>query len=518
MNRKDPASRRLKSRHGSPNVSPQVHVGRCANGHPTPCACDHDRMNKPKPDTDSLLELVDEAGILVLVLDSSGRVLRFNHALEIVTGWHREDAEGKDWFDNFIPNESREQLRRICLRSSSRERALGYSGALLKRDGTERTIDWLHSELSDDEGLRLGVLCIGRDVTDLQNVRDALRASEERNRGILETAVNAIITINDRGIIESVNPSTERLFGYTKEEMVGRNVNMLMPNPYKEQHDNYLHNYHRTGVRKIIGIGRETIAQRKDGSVFPVDLSVGEVQLPQGKVFTGIIRDISDRKRLEQEMLEISEKEQQRIGQDIHDDLCQQLAAISCLAKVVNQRLQSANNPDAQSMADIVRLISQANTRAREMSRGLVPVVLEAGGLMSALTELATGTEKIFRVSCRFWCEQQVLINDNLAAVQIYRIAQEAVANAMKHSGADRIEIQLSIEDQSIILRVRDNGVGFPEQTPHSAGIGMGLLTMSHRAKMLGGHLTVVPEEGGGTEVRCVVPLHENLKKSHSHS
>jgi PAS domain S-box-containing protein len=151
-------------------------------------------------------------------------------------------------------------------------------------------------------------------LKELMEVREALQTSEQRHRAILETAVNAIITINERGIIDSINSSTVQMFGYTSEELVGKNISVLMPSPYREGHDGYLQNYKETGVRKIIGIGRETVAQRKDGSVFPIDLSIGEVVLPQGTFFTGIIRDITERKRLEQEILDISEKEQQRIG------------------------------------------------------------------------------------------------------------------------------------------------------------------------------------------------------------
>nr|WP_075090156.1 PAS domain S-box protein [Verrucomicrobium spinosum] len=217
-------------------------------------------------------------------------------------------------------------------------------------------------------------------LRELEEVREALRLSEDRNRAIVETAVNAIITINERGVIESVNSATVRMFGYVTEEMIGRNVSMLMPSPYREQHDGYLGNYLRTGERKIIGIGRETLAQRKDGTIFPMDLSVGEVKLPRGRIFAGIIRDITDRKELEQQILGISEEAQHRIGQDLHDDLCQQLAAIGCLAKVVLQRLESTRNGESANVAEIVKLISQANTRAREMSRGLVPVVLDSEG------------------------------------------------------------------------------------------------------------------------------------------
>lgn len=347
----------------------------------------------------------------------------------------------------------------------------------------------------------------------MEKLREDLRASEERHHAILETAVNAIITIDEQGLILSVNSATEKLFGYTKKEMMGRNVSMLMPAPYREQHDHYLSHYRHTGDRKVIGIGREVVAQRKDGSVFPVDLSVGEVQLPSGRIFTGIIRDISDRKELEQKILEISEEEQQRIGQDIHDDLCQQLAAIGCLAKVAHQRLKHNHTEEAEGLSEIVRLLSQANTRAREMSRGLVPVVLDSDGLMAALGELATGTEKIFRISCRFWCDPPVHVRDNKTAVQLYRIAQEAVGNAIKHSNADRIEISLSLSEGNIHLSIRDNGVGIPDHVP-GKGTGMGLLTMTHRAKMLGGRLTVIPVDIGGTQVLCIVPMPANISKT----
>ena len=342
-------------------------------------------------------------------------------------------------------------------------------------------------------------------LTELQKAREALKETEDRARGVLETAVNAIITINERGVIETVNPATERIFGYTAEEMIGQPVNMLMPNPYRDQHDGYIARYLETGERKIIGIGRETVARRKDGSIFPVDLSVGEVRLASGRIFTGIIRDITDRKFLEQKILDISEEEQQRIGQDIHDDLCQQLAAIGCLSQVVQQKLRNSDSEEARSMEQIVRLLSQANARAREMSRGLVPVVLESEGLMSALSELASGTEKIFRVSCRFWCEEPVLVRDNKVATQLYRIAQEAIGNAIKHSHADRIEITLLAQNAKFILRIRDNGIGIPDHSP-GRGTGLGLLTMTHRARMLGGQLNVGPDEFGGTQVECIVP------------
>ncbi len=342
-------------------------------------------------------------------------------------------------------------------------------------------------------------------IETVEDLRSALAASEMRVSGILETAVNAIITINRQGMIETVNAATVRIFGYTREEMIGQNVSMLMPSPYREQHDDYLANYERTGKRKIIGIGREALAQRKDGSLFPIDLSVGQVDLPEGRIYTGIIRDLSERKQLEEKLLSISEAEQARIGQDIHDDLCQQLAAIGCLCKVVYQRLSANGNPEALQLAEITRLITQANARAREMSRGLMPVVLDSEGLMSALADLASSTERIFRVSCPFRCDSPVQVGNNQIAIQLYRIAQEAVANAIKHSRAGRIEVSLACEQGVITLKIADDGVGIPDHSART-GTGMGLLTMNHRARMVGGALTVEKDSHGGTVVICTAP------------
>ena len=125
----------------------------------------------------------------------------------------------------------------------------------------------------------------------------ALHEAEQRLRAILETAVEGIITINERGIIESVNPAAERIFGYPASEIIGSNVNVLMPAPYREEHDGYLESYVRTGHARIIGIGREVKGQRKDGTTFPMDLSVSEVLLPGRRIFTGFVRDITERKR-----------------------------------------------------------------------------------------------------------------------------------------------------------------------------------------------------------------------------
>ena len=329
----------------------------------------------------------------------------------------------------------------------------------------------------------------------------ALRESEERLRAILQTAVEGIITIDERGIMESLNPAAERIFGYRASELVGRNVSILMPSPYRQAHDGYMSNYKRTGHARIIGIGREVVGQRKDGSVFPMDLSVSEVKLADKRLFTGFVRDVTDRKRLEKEILEISELEQQRIGQDLHDGLCQQLAGIELMSQALEQRLGAKSRADAVRAGEIARHVRESIAHTRSLARGLSPVELDAKGLMSALQEMAANVEKIFGIQCVFRCGAPVLIHDNAVATHLFRIAQEAVSNSIKHGKATRIEIGLTALPERIMVAVRDNGAGFPKVP----GRGMGLRIMNYRAGVIGGSLAIQKEESGGTTVVCSV-------------
>lgn len=343
-----------------------------------------------------------------------------------------------------------------------------------------------------------------RNRTQRERSASALRDSAERLRAILETAVEGIITIDERGIIESFNLAAERIFGYRAKEVIGRNVSILMPSPHREQHDTYLGNYLRTGHAKIIGIGREIVARRKNGTVFSMDLSVSEVRLADRRLFTGFIRDITERKQLEKEILEISEREQRRIGQDLHDGLCQHLAGIELMSQVLEQKLARRSKAAAARASDIAKNVRDAIGHTRLLARGLSPVTLESEGLMSALQELAINTEKIFRVACRFDCNPPVLVQDYPAATHLFRLAQEAVSNAIKHGKAKRILIRLKEERGRLALSIIDNGSGFPTKIPKSKG--MGLRIMQSRAGMIGGTLAIERNAAGGTSVTVAAP------------
>ena len=448
---------------------------------------------------------------------------------------------------------------------------------------------------------------------------------EERLRAILNTAVDGIVTISEAGIIDAVNPAVCDLFGYTEAELIGQNVKILMPEPDHTRHDGYLRNYRKTGHAKIIGVGREVVGRRKNGEEFPLDLAVSEIKLPDRRLFTGFIRDITERKEaeaalrryerivsacddmlsfvgrdyvyrevndayvrfhgrrreeivgstiadlygdaffereiqprvdrclrgedlhyetmfnlprrgrrwldvrlspyrssegsitgfavnardmterkeLEKQIADSRVEEQRRIGRELHDNLGQQLTGIEFMSQALCDRLEATSNKHAVDAAQIAELTREAVSHTRALARGLNPVVFEADGLMAALEQLAENSARLFKADCRFRCDKPVLVSDNSVATHLYRIAQEAVHNAVRHGKPTRVELALSQTRERIILAIRDNGKGMPKRLPRKRG--MGLHVMHYRATLAGGSLVVLRCEGGGTEVVCTI-------------
>jgi len=337
--------------------------------------------------------------------------------------------------------------------------------------------------------------------TERKRDQAAVRDGEARLRAILDTAVEGIITIDELGIIESFNAAAEEIFGYKASEIIGRSVNTLMPMPYRREHDGYLANYLRSGHARIIGIGREVVGQRKDGTVFPMDLSVSEVRLEDRRLFTGFVREITERKRLEAEVLEISERERRSLGQGLHDGLCQHLTGIELLSRVLEQNLAKSSHSGAVQAGKIAEHVREAISQTRELARGLSPVGVESDGLMSALQQLTASVSSLFQVDCRFECAEPILVSDNGVATHLYRIAQEAINNAIKHGKAREVAVRLRRDTHSAQLVVTDHGAGFPKDLPNNGG--MGLQIMKYRAGMIGASLEIRPANGQGTTVVC---------------
>lgn len=343
--------------------------------------------------------------------------------------------------------------------------------------------------------LRIDVNTTNKNLSD----EPRLRRSEAQLQALVETAVDAIITIDIKGTVQAFNPAAERLLGYQKEEILGRNVNMIMPQPYAAEHDGYLRDYLETGVRRIIGIGRQVLAVRKDGSTFPADLSVSEIDLQECHLFTGVLRDISERRRLEKEVLEISSREQKRIGRDLHDGLGQELTGIAFLAEALHGRLKRENWPESERAGDIARLANQAIEHTRSLVKGLCPVNLGSDGLMIALDDLARQIEERHQLACKFTCHHPVLVHDHNTAMHVYYIAQEALTNSLRHGHPRHIWMSLDRHEQVGTLIIEDDGRGIEDDEALDAG--RGLHIMRYRVDNLGGTLQINPREGGGTRV-----------------
>jgi PAS domain S-box-containing protein len=220
--------------------------------------------------------------------------------------------------------------------------------------------------------------------------------------------------------------------------------------------------------------------------------------------FLGVATNVTERIRLERQILEISDREQARIGQDIHDGLCQQLVSLAFDANSLEQSLTSQSRPESAVAHRISALLDETITESRRVSRGLYPVRLETEGLVPALTDLANTTSERFNVRCFCKTEAPGPVCDHTTATHLYRIAQEAVNNALKHSGARTVSIQLTESNDRIELTVEDDGTGIERVPPQNSG--MGLHTMDYRARSLGGNLRLFRPDRGGTVVSCQVP------------
>jgi signal transduction histidine kinase len=243
-------------------------------------------------------------------------------------------------------------------------------------------------------------------------------------------------------------------------------------------------------------LARRTMTVVIVGSLFAILLAIAS---------TGIlIADIGHRERLEKEVLEISEREQRRIGQDLHDGVCQHLTGISLFSRSLQQRLAGKSAAEASEAANITSLINDGIEQVRRVTRGLHPVPDEPGGLMIALRELTDSVRSTGKLACLLDCPEPVLISDQVAATNLYRIAQEAVQNTVRHATATAIVVTLRSKDDGIKLSVRDDGCGIPEDRP---GKGLGLEIMNYRANTIGATLEVQPGETKGTVVICSLPL-----------
>jgi PAS domain S-box-containing protein len=359
-----------------------------------------------------------------------------------------------------------------------------------------------------------------------------LQASEERVQSIVDHVLDGIITIDETGTVETFNPAAERVFGFHSSEVIGNNIKMLMPAPYHGEHDGYLTNYLATGNAKIIGIGREVVGRRKDGTTFPMDLAVSEFSLGDHRYFTGIVRDISDRKRAETALRETAE-ELARSNLDLEQfayvashDLQEPLRAVAGCAQVLARRYEGklddrADELIAHTVDGVSRMQGLINDLLAYSRIGTRGAAFETTDVGFALDRAVANLEAAIAES------EAVVARDELPVVQadasqLTQLFQNLVGNAIKFRGAQtpRIHVGAHRTNGTWVLSVRDNGIGLEAeyfdrifvifQRLHTRaeypGTGIGLAVCKKIVERHGGKIWVESEPGRGTTFFFTIP------------
>ncbi len=376
--------------------------------------------------------------------------------------------------------------------------------------GARRNVLVSPTALRNGQGKIIGAINCLHDITVRKRTENALRESEERSRAVIHQSTAGITGTDLTGRIIFANEKFCSMLGYKERELVGKTIfEITHPGDAIES---------RLLFRRIVTKGEpyqlEKRYLRKDGSALWVSVSASPLRDAEGKTQSAvaIIIDISDQKKaqafledrargLEGEILAISDREQRRIGQDLHDSLCQHLTAIAFMARSVALRLKKHRVIEVEHIEEIAELINDGVTEARTIARGLHPVEMEPPGLVTALAALVK--QRHWPVSCRLEADEEISVQDSTVALHLYRIAREAVINANKHARAREIIVRMRRSGKGIELSVIDDGVGIPGNSP--AGSGMGFHIMQYRARSIGARLEIKPIKPHGTRVTCYV-------------
>ena len=347
---------------------------------------------------------------------------------------------------------------------------------------------------------KLNITCMG--VSENKADRNQIEGRLRELAAIVENSDDAIISATLDGVIVSWNEAAERIYGYTAEEAIGHSASMLVPPSHANELPEIMERIQRGEWTKNL----ETTRCRKDGTLINVLLTVSPVSHLMGRDTGALViaRDITLRKRLEEKLLEIGADERRRLGHDLHDGLGQFLLGIALKTKMLEEALTKGKSPEAWRAKEVVGLVNTAITQARNLAHGLDPIHVEANGLVAALRNLAAQTRELFQVDCTFACKREQLDVNTQTGIAFYRVAQEAIHNAIRHGQARQIKVELAVNNAQLCLKVFDNGKGFPPDSKSYSG--MGLHIMQFRANSIGGHLTIESQPNKGARIECTVP------------
>lgn len=479
------------------------------------------RANFRMPDpAERLSAIINTTVDGIIVIDGGGLIESFNPAAERLFGFAEAEVVGRN-VSVLMPTPFREDDEQYLERYGATGEVAGLGTAREvrghRKDGSEFPLHLSVGEMFIDGERKF--TCLLHDLTLRVRLEDRLRASEEKWRAVIDSAIDGIIVIDARGRIEAFNPAAAKMFCYGEDEVVGQNVNLLMPSPYHEQHDGYLSRYIATGDARIIGTGRDVSGRRQDGSIFPLHLSVGETITKGERRFTGILHDLTARVALEAQLRERSALAQLgEMAAMIAHEVKNPLAGIRGAVQVIGGRLP-AGNTDAPMMKEIVARIDSLDAMMKDLLRFARPPTpkrapIDMVALVLVTADLLKRDQNLSGVDIVVEGAAPPVPAD---AEMLKMVIQNLLLNAVHAvNGRGRIRVGIDSEDKWCRIAISDRGPGIPADirekifipffTTKKRGTGLGLPTSKRFIDAHNGRITIECPSSGGTTVTIQLP------------
>ncbi len=433
----------------------------------------------------------------ILTLDLSGTITYLSPAAERITGFTLDDTEGNR-FQKFLPKNEQPKLTKAFAHIMQGHSGDGMILQTSNKDGLTIYLECNAVPIIRNNEIA-GAQIVFRDITERKRIEEQLRKNEYTYRLLAESQKDVFFTLSADGTVTYCSPAIKQFGGYNAPDVLGTHFNNYLT---VETEPRWIEQMFDKLVMKKQSPSWEFLYSPKDRAPFPVEVtSIATVSENQEITLQCIMRDITEKKRLEKEIVEISEREKRQVGQDLHDGLGQLLTGISFMSKRLESDLADKSLKETAAAARITQLIGDSISQTRDIAKGLYPVNLDEGNLIEAFKQLANERSEMFNISCHFRANKNIVILNKSKTIHLYRIAQEAISNAFRHGKADRIELYLKEHKGNISLTIKDNGVGIEE--PNDKHTGIGLKTMDYRARIIGAVFDIHRAEDGGTIMRC---------------
>jgi PAS domain S-box-containing protein len=461
-----------------------------------------------------LAGLLDSAMDAIITVDEAQRIVLYNRAAERIFGWPTDEVMGQR-LDRLLPERFRSEhadfVRRFGSTGTTSRRISGSSVVYgLRRSGEEFPVDASISQLATPEGKLYTVIL--RDVSERREGEREQARLAARLSGLLDSAMDGIISVDAAQKIILYNQAAERIFGWNPAQVIGRPLDMLIPERFRMHHREHVRHFGETGTTsRRMGQSMVLRGLGANGEEFPIEASISQLDTAEGKLFTVILRDVTERERAQRELAaaaaeasRLREQEKARVARELHDELAQSLTALKMDAAWASENLHRKEEAAARLQA-ILATLDAAVTATRRIAADLRPPVLDDLGLLAAIEWLAHSFRQRHGIPCELDLDEELVLQEPYAT-GLFRIAQEALVNVGKHAHARRVQLRLRRERDGIVLAVQDDGVGFVPAEPRKSQ-SLGLIGLRERAQLLRGTLSVASEPGRGTRVEVWVPL-----------